>query len=420
MLLPTVVDTPESGLIAQLMWPGLYLAYTPIAMLLVAAIAWGPTVLSPAFEHRWARVLGDSSYSFYLLQGSLLYIVAATWAPSPTTWWFSTLGVLVLIVLSILSARWIEQPARRLLRGRTAQASAPALARTRPDPSVSGAEETDMAANANALAYIDGGMRSVPGWFDDTEARAFLAADRTQRAAGTSGDLLEIGAYLGKSAILLGYLVRPGEQLVVADLFEDEATDAENSHEMARHYESFTLERFNRNFARFHDWLPVVLRGPSAETVSTLPGGSCRIVHVDGSHTFEAVRADIAQARRLLAPGGLVILDDLFAVHAPGVQAAVWEAVSEGLVPVAIGLKMYGTWTPENFDRDEFSRELGALDGVVVAGTHRILGYDVIELVRDPSWRLPSRFRRGVALLTPPAVPQLTAAAQRRLNRAAL
>ena len=67
--------------------------------------------------------------------------------------------------------------------------------------------------------------RLVLGWFDDLDAAMFRAIDQVHRAIGVEGDLLEIGAYLGKSAILLGYLVRPQEHLVVCDLFTNEAMD---------------------------------------------------------------------------------------------------------------------------------------------------------------------------------------------------
>jgi hypothetical protein len=274
-----------------------------------------------------------------------------------------------------------------------------------------------MGLHAAALGYIDDGMSGVEGWFDATDARAFVAVDRAQIRARTTGDVLEIGAYLAKSAILLGYLTRPPERLIVADLFGTAADSDENRQEMEM-YASFTLAGFRRNFARFHAWEPVVLCGTSADTLPGVRDGSCRIVHVDGSHNFEAVRADIEQTRRVLCPGGVAIFDDMFAAHAPGVQAAVWEAVSEGMVPIALGSKLYATWTPAEFDRDVFLAELEALEGVVIAGTSRIRGHDVVEFVRDPAWRQPSRTRRALGLLTPPIVPRVTEEVRRRRWRA--
>ena len=92
-------------------------------------------------------------------------------------------------------------------------------------------------ADANADSDGDSGSRPtideylahmhelVLGWFDDVDAAVFRAIDDVQGASGVKGDLLEIGTYLGKSAILLGYLLRPQERLVVCDLFTNEDLD---------------------------------------------------------------------------------------------------------------------------------------------------------------------------------------------------
>ncbi len=119
LLLPSVYETPESGLVARLMSPGLYLAYTPLAVLIVAAIAWGSTAVTPVLEHPWSQVLGDASYSFYLLQGVMLvFVLEAGFAPVPHALWFSAIGVALLVVGSLLCLRWVERPGRRLLRSR--------------------------------------------------------------------------------------------------------------------------------------------------------------------------------------------------------------------------------------------------------------------------------------------------------------
>ena len=119
LLVPAHVDVPSSGLFAQLATAGLYVVYTPLAVVLIAVVAWGPTAVTPILEHRWARTLGNASYSVYLLQWTVVLVVAeASWAPNPRTWPFSAAAIAVLIAVSIASARWIEAPARTLIRGR--------------------------------------------------------------------------------------------------------------------------------------------------------------------------------------------------------------------------------------------------------------------------------------------------------------
>lgn len=75
---------------------------------------------------------------------------------------------------------------------------------------------------------------------------------------------------------------------------------------------------------------------------------TCRLVHVDGSHTYEVVHEDIITARRLLGAGGVVAFDDWSTFHAPGVALAVWEEYLRGeLIPLCLTpLKFYATWDP--------------------------------------------------------------------------
>lgn len=68
--------------------------------------------------------------------------------------------------------------------------------------------------------YVERGRVTVPGWFDRQDALLFVAVDESHATASLTGDLLEIGAYMGRSAILLGHLRRSGERLVICDIFD--------------------------------------------------------------------------------------------------------------------------------------------------------------------------------------------------------
>ena len=54
-----------------------------------------------------------------------------------------------------------------------------------------------------------------------------------------------------------------------------------------------------------------------------------RFVHVDGSHTYEAVVQDIATACEIVTEGGVVAFDDFANVGHPAVAAALWPALVE-------------------------------------------------------------------------------------------
>ncbi|WP_200301925.1 class I SAM-dependent methyltransferase [Streptomyces adelaidensis] len=187
----------------------------------------------------------------------------------------------------------------------------------------------------------------VPGWFPVLDQLLFDWCLNRQEVAGARGDLLEVGVYMGKSAIFLGGHLQEGEAYTVCDLFESDAPDDANQAEATKSYRStLTRQAFEANYLAFHDALPRVLQGPSSIVPGEVKPRSCRFVHIDASHLYEHVHGDITAARDILLPGGIVVLDDFRSEHTPGVSIAAWEAVlNRGLNPICITTqKLYGTW----------------------------------------------------------------------------
>jgi hypothetical protein len=140
-----------------------------------------------------------------------------------------------------------------------------------------------------------------------------------------------------------------------------------------------------------------VLIGDSADVLVEVPNASVRFLHVDGSHSYAAVRADIAHARRVLVPDGIVAFDDMLTAHTPGVQAAVWAEVANGLRPLVMGRKLYATWStrPELVQR-RLLVELAALGDVVVGARHLIGTQPVYEVALAKSPAVESEATRLV------------------------
>ncbi|UUU31337.1 class I SAM-dependent methyltransferase [Streptomyces sp. CA-210063] len=190
-------------------------------------------------------------------------------------------------------------------------------------------------------------LDDVPGWFPVLDQLLFDWFLNRQEAAGDRGDLLEVGVYMGKSAIFLGRHLQEGESYTVCDLFESDAPDDANAAEATKSYRStLTRQAFEANYLSFHDELPRVLQGPSSIVPGEVKPRSCRFVHIDASHLYEHVQGDITAARDILLPGGLVVLDDFRSEHTPGVSIAAWEAVlNRGLNPICLSTqKLYATW----------------------------------------------------------------------------
>jgi hypothetical protein len=194
-------------------------------------------------------------------------------------------------------------------------------------------------------SYVEHGHEQVPGWFGLPDTELFDAVDRVQRRRDVHGDFLEVGVYLGRSAVLLGFLARPGERIVVCDVFDSRSASESNDRENATTYGGLTRQQFEENYRRYHADGPEVFVGTSREFRASSPGARFRFAHIDGSHLYDEVVNDIQLAREVLVDGGVVVFDDVGGLQKPGVTAAVWEAVaSGGLVPLAHTGKLYATW----------------------------------------------------------------------------
>ncbi|MBC7272542.1 MAG: class I SAM-dependent methyltransferase [Streptomyces sp.] len=237
-------------------------------------------------------------------------------------------------------------------------------------------------------------LDDVRGWFPVLDQVLFAWLLDRQEAGGARGDLLEVGVYLGKSAIFLGRHLRPGERYTVCDLFEGDAPDDANRAESTKSYATLTRRAFETNYLAFHDELPRVLQGPSSLVPGEVPPGSCRFVHIDASHLYEHVHGDIGAARDALLPDGIVVLDDFRSEHTPGVSVAVWEAVlNRGLRPICLSTqKLYGTWgDPEPVQEDLLAMVRGRDDchlSVQQAAGHRIIRLKAKREMRAPAFPL--------------------------------
>jgi hypothetical protein len=189
-------------------------------------------------------------------------------------------------------------------------------------------------------------IQRIPGWlFHADRILIPRMLEATTEVVG-SGDLAEIGVYMGKSAALIGCYRKPDETFTVLDLFGSDADDHDNRSENDEQYRALSRARFESFYRTVQPQLPVVVEAPSTRFLDHVAPASLRFLHIDGSHLFEHVRDDAAAARIALKEDGIVVFDDIRSEHTPGVSAAVWQAVTgSGLVPVAVTpSKFYGTW----------------------------------------------------------------------------
>lgn len=188
----------------------------------------------------------------------------------------------------------------------------------------------------------------IPGWFMPIDQAAFAWTLAFQNRTEPPGDLLELGTYRGKAAILMGQYLKEGERLTVCDLFDEVATHAAVDPTEQRFFRRDVPARaqFERNYLAFHPALPHIVQAPTETITDHLAPASVRFAHIDAGHTYAAVRIDIASCRALVRPGGIVVFDDWRKAGTPGVAAAMWEAIlNEGLRPaISTEFKFYATW----------------------------------------------------------------------------
>lgn len=226
-------------------------------------------------------------------------------------------------------------------------------------------------------------LREVPGWFAALDQALFGWCLDWQSSQGISGDLVELGVYQGKSAILLGSYLRDEETLVACDLFGRPASDTDIGPGASQFYrDRLCRQDFETNYRRFFDALPHIVEGPSSTILSHVERGSSRFVHIDAAHRFSNVLQDVASARTMLCEDGIVVLDDYRTAHTPGVAAAVWESVLHGhLVPLcASEAKFYGTFGPSDHIRQALVPWLAA----------RKLAHDIHDIDGRPLIRISS------------------------------
>jgi predicted O-methyltransferase YrrM len=140
--------------------------------------------------------------------------------------------------------------------------------------------------NADAIAHIE-------GMFSPLSIAVMDMMLSFQESLSAKGDILEIGTYKGKSAALLGRHLKDGERLVLVDV-----TD---------YLDPIAVEPFK-------DRTDFIL-SDSSKLRRSLPRygerhHTFRFIHIDASHGYEETFRELEMANELLAPLGIISLDD--------------------------------------------------------------------------------------------------------------
>jgi hypothetical protein len=227
------------------------------------------------------------------------------------------------------------------------------------------------------------GFEQVPGFFFVADFMLFDFILAQQLDSGVAGDLLEIGVYRGKSAILMGCGLRPNERLIACDLFEKMASHEDIPVEDRLAYGGLEVAEFCRNWDQYHSRDRLDIRICDSAKLTELP--ALRFTHIDGCHNYQCVRDDIRLAAKHTGPRGVISLDDYGIAEKPGVASAISEAVAAGeLFPFcASDMKLYAATNSD--DQALWAAVLKTIPGVTVLP---FLDYEVVTVAVQVSLQI--------------------------------
>lgn len=208
-------------------------------------------------------------------------------------------------------------------------------------------------------SQIDAAVKGVPGWSDlDQLYSLYMIGMLTSELPG---DIIEIGAWCGRSAVALGLAARTGGRGRVhcIDLFPgrgDWFANEDGTYSMRVNVDGKPItaymdqrvwaEPFERTIRPVYEKHENVLeifretmasaglqqvvqpfRGTVEQFFASMPGDfRCRMAVIDGDHGYEGVSSDIRNVLSRLVPGGWLCLDDAFSTY-DGIDRAVRELV---------------------------------------------------------------------------------------------
>jgi predicted O-methyltransferase YrrM len=166
--------------------------------------------------------------------------------------------------------------------------------------------------------YLDTGYEQVPGMSSRFAAAVCAGLLNIQSEMGVSGPVVEIGTYEGRFFIALCHALAPGEVALGMDLF-----DWPNPQ---------VIDRFERNCQahgvpreRRITWKADSKVLTPGELLAKLGGKYARFIHVDSEHSREVLTKDLELATAVLAPEGIMVLDDMLHPGYPTLAVAVHE-----------------------------------------------------------------------------------------------
>jgi predicted O-methyltransferase YrrM len=155
--------------------------------------------------------------------------------------------------------------------------------------------------------------QEIDGWFNHEAAYDYLIAQMPE-----GGTFVELGAWLGKSSAYLCDKAT-GKQITIIDTWKGSPNELTTTHALATQvdiYQMFKANMAERNYKS--------IKATSKTASKKFADESLDVVFIDLTHTYEAVKEDIALWLPKVKKGGILAGDD-YNENWPGVIQAVDE-----------------------------------------------------------------------------------------------
>jgi predicted O-methyltransferase YrrM len=202
------------------------------------------------------------------------------------------------------------------------------MAAPTPAPPASAAVRSGIAA---VDRYLDEGFAGVVGMSSRFAAAICGGLMRIQTGFGVTGPVAEIGPFEGRFFIALAHALAPGEVALGIDLFDWPNPEV--------------IDRFEANCAKHGvpperriTWKADSRTMAPEALLAKLGGQRPRFIHIDGEHSRAALTRDLELATAVMAPGGIIVLDDMLHPGYPTLMVAVHEYLARhpGMCVLAI------------------------------------------------------------------------------------
>jgi hypothetical protein len=231
--------------------------------------------------------------------------------------------------------------------------------------------------------YCCKGHEAVEGWLLQGAIDCIRELSVLQQGLGIAGPVCEIGVHHGRLFVLLHLLSGIDERSLAIDLFEMQDENIDQSGKGSRERLLRNLQVHGCDLARI-DLLAENSLRLTPERIVAACAGRPRLFSIDGGHTAEATRNDLALAERSICDGGLVILDDYFNAPWPGVSEGTCAYMHEAgsrLLPVAITSNKF-CFTNDEAAASSYRRHL--IEHHHDAKSSTVFGHDVVCFEAPP------------------------------------